>query len=60
MRTEVAAVATASSEENRVTSTPPRGAFAGELLESCSWTTSASYGVPSAGRTGGKPYKANL
>ena len=55
MVTEAGTEAIVLFDEDRVTVMPSKGAFAGLPLESCSWITIASYGRPSAGRTGGKP-----
>ena len=55
MVTEAGTEAIVLFDEDRVTTMPSSGAFAGLPLESCSWTTIASYWIPSAGRIGGNP-----
>ena len=60
MKVEAGTAAMVLFDEYKVTVMPSTGAFAGLLLESCSWTTNALYDIPSEGTTDGKPNNASF
>ena len=50
----------AALDDERLTTTLPKGALAGEPVTSCNCTIMAGYDFPSAGRVDGNPYTAIL